>query len=224
MTWVKICGITNLEDALVAVDAGADALGFVFHEKSPRKIDFVTARQIVEKLPQNVERVGVFVDQDTDQIRGIALEVGLSAVQLHGDWLRDSVLRCAHPGKELFGVSKLIAMIPGETLKDWAVPVGSRDVSKFFAFLLDSRTDGVAGGTGKTFDWGAARGAVKEMSLSVPVIVAGGLNPLNVAEAIRTLRPFGVDVSSGVEAMPGKKDPMKTRAFVDAARAESNAT
>ncbi len=217
MTWVKICGMTNLEDALTAVEAGADAVGFVFYEKSPRNISVEAAREIVEKLPESVEKVGVFVDLESEQIREIVRAVGLSAVQLHGPEPMD-MWRDLRPATESMGASKLISMVFGDTLKDGGFLISQHVRDQIFAILLDSRSDGTAGGTGKTFDWGSVRDMVQAVSLMVPVIVAGGLTALNVGKAINMFAPFGVDVASGVEAQPGKKDPEKVRAFVKAVR------
>lgn len=218
MTWVKICGMTNLEDALVAVAAGADAVGFVFYEKSPRKITVEAAREIVRKLPEGVERVGVFVDLESEQIRNTVLAVGLSAVQLHGRKSTGNVMwEDLRPATESLGASKLIPMVYGDVLKDGFL-ISDHVREQIFAILLDSRSDEAAGGTGTTFDWAAARDMVQVVSLTVPVIVAGGLTSANVREAMRLFQPFGVDVASGVEARPGKKDPEKVRAFVRAVR------
>ncbi|MFZ0322414.1 MAG: phosphoribosylanthranilate isomerase [Candidatus Sulfotelmatobacter sp.] len=218
MTWVKICGMTNLEDALTAVDAGADAVGFVFYEKSPRNIGVEAAREIVEKLPESVEKVGVFVDLESEGIREIVVEVGLTAVQLHGDRSLKSVLGDLRPAKESVGVSKMIRMLHGNALKDGDFLIPQCGHQSIFAVLLDSRSNGATGGTGTTFDWEATQGIVQSMSLMVPVIVAGGLTPVNVGEAMKRFQPFGVDVVSGVEARPGKKDPEKVRAFVKAVK------
>ena len=218
MTWVKICGMTNLEDALIAVDAGADAVGFVFYEKSPRKISVETAREIVEKLPAGVEKVGVFVDLESEQIREIVLAVGLSAVQLHGrKSMGNAMWEDLRPATECVGASKLIPMVYGDVLKDGFL-ISDHVRDQIFAILLDSRSDETAGGTGTTFDWAAVRDMVQAVSLTVPVIVAGGLTPANVPEAMRLFQPFGLDVASGVEARPGKKDSEKVRAFVRAVR------
>src|ERR1700676_175259 len=216
MTWVKLCGMTNLEDALAAVDAGADAVGFVFYEKSPRNISVEAARDIVRKLPEGVEKVGVFVDLEPERIRETVMEVGLTVVQLHGKRSAESVCRDLELSPDCVGVSKVILMIQGDSLKD-DVLFGVT-VSNMFAILLDSRSNGATGGTGATFDWDGTWRVVQEMSLMVPVIVAGGLTPVNVREAMRLFQPFGVDVVSGVEARPGKKDPEKVRAFVKAVR------
>jgi phosphoribosylanthranilate isomerase len=218
MTWVKICGMTNLEDALVAVEAGADAVGFVFYEKSPRNITVEAAREIVEKLPEGVEKVGVFVDLESEQIRETVRAAGLSAVQLHGSESMNCIWGTLRPPTEWLGASKLIPVVYGDALKDGGFLIVQQDRDQIFALLLDSRSDGTAGGTGTTFDWAAVRGIVQLISLAVPVIVAGGLTPANVPEAMRLFQPFGLDVASGVEARPGKKDPEKVRAFVQAVR------
>jgi phosphoribosylanthranilate isomerase len=216
MTWVKICGMTNLEDALTAVEAGADAVGFVFYEKSPRCVSVETAREIVEKLPESVEKVGVFVDLEAEGIRKTVLEVGLTAVQLHGETSINSVWADQRPAAECVGVSKLMAH--GDALKDGGFFIGQRAHESIFAILLDSRSNGAEGGTGVTFDWNASREMVQAISLTLPVIVAGGLTGLNVAKAMKMFQPFGVDVASGVEASAGRKDPQKMRAFVKAVR------
>jgi phosphoribosylanthranilate isomerase len=210
--------MTNLEDALAAADAGADAVGFVFYEKSPRNISVEAARAIVKKLPESVEKVGVFVDLESEGIREIVLNVGLTAVQLHGNRSLASVWQDRRPAEECVGASKLIRTLHGDTLKDGDFLITHRAHEKTFAILLDSRSNGTAGGTGTTFDWESTQRAVQAMSLMVPVIVAGGLTPANVPEAMRLFQPFGVDVVSGVEANPGKKDPEKVRAFVKAVR------
>jgi len=222
MTWIKICGITNLEDALTAVEAGADALGFVFYEKSPRKIDVETARDIVKKLPAKIEKVGVFVDSDAVRVRDIAAHAGLTAAQFHGK-LSEELSRDLRSGGDAAGGAKLILTVPGDTLREGGFFIGLPHQG-FFAILVDSRSDTMPGGTGNTFDWGTTCEAIQGISQLVPVIVAGGLTPWNVGEAIRLFRPFGVDVASGVEARPGKKDPAKVRAFVSAVRAAGKPT
>jgi len=216
MTWLKICGITNLEDAHIAVEAGANALGFVFYEKSPRKAKVEDARSIIRELPEEIEKVGVFVDDDAERVREVVLEAGLTAVQLHGQRVLDSVWNDSRPAEECVGVSKLIPVIPGDSLKERGVMISERAHDNIFALLFDSRSNGEVGGTGTTFDWHGTRAMVQVISFKLPVIVAGGLTSRNVGTAIRLLQPFGVDVSSGVEARPGKKDPAKIRAFVEA--------
>ncbi len=218
MTWIKICGITNFEDAQTAINAGADALGFVFYDKSPRRVDAEAAQGIVRKLPDQIEKVGVFVDADADTIRETASQVGLTAIQLHGQDSMDRVWQDSRPVREHLGVARLILAVPGDRLKQGGVLITDRAREEVFALLLDAQSNGRFGGTGATFDWQGTRGMVQIISLKIPVIVAGGLTASNVADAIRILKPFGVDVSSGVEATPGKKDPEKIRAFIQAAR------
>ncbi len=209
MIWVKICGITNLEDALTAVEAGADALGFVFYEKSPRKVDVETAREMVAKLPARVEKVGVFVNQLEDSICAVADKVGLTAVQLHGDDEDPQVTDLLIERRPELKVMVAISMLRDRP-EGWAMR-WRPDLQ--FAFLLDS-----GGGTGKTFDWEKGRSATEIIQHLGRVIIAGGLTPANVAEAMRILHPWGVDVASGVEARPGKKDPEKVKAFISAVR------
>jgi phosphoribosylanthranilate isomerase len=218
MTWIKICGITNLEDALTAVDAGADALGFVFYEKSPRNIDPGKACEIVQKLPARIEKIGVFVDDPVEQIREIARQVGLTAVQVYvGD-------REPKRGQELLLLNesetdpKLIVVFPAEQVEGEGLMLTGTAKKTFYALMLDSGSNTMPGGTGKTFQWNKAQPMIQFLSATVPIIVAGGLTPLNVAEAIGFFQPWGVDVSSGVEAKPGKKDPEKVRAFIAAVR------
>jgi phosphoribosylanthranilate isomerase len=218
MTWVKICGITNLEDAQVAVDAGADALGFVFYEKSPRRVDPETAREIVAKLPPKVEKVGVFVNDPLDEVRETAQKAGLTIVQISGDQVSSGLSEWIEKSDAKTLLPKLIFTVAAERLESGGILV-SKDVSKTaYAVLVDSGSAAVPGGTGKKFDWNSASGMIASLSLVCPTIVAGGLTPANVAEAIRLFQPFGVDVASGVEARPGKKDPAKVTAFVHAAR------
>jgi len=214
MTWVKICGMTNLEDALVAVDAGADAVGFVFYEKSPRCVSVETAREIVQKLPSGIDKVGVFVNESPDRVSTMADVAGLTAVQFHGDEYKKSEQYSLN-GKVFFALPAL------EVLRELRGPIGSFDIPKFpksSGILLDSGTQELRGGTGKTFAWGEARWLIGALMRMHPVVVAGGLTSENVGWAITFLKPWGVDVSSGVETSPGKKDPEKVRAFVRAVR------
>jgi phosphoribosylanthranilate isomerase len=216
MTWVKICGMTNLEDALTAVEAGADAVGFVFHEKSPRNISVEAAREIVEKLPEGLEKIGVFVNETPERVSKIADAVGLTAVQFHGD---------EHRSPEMFVLDKKsFFCIPAEWVAlNW--PKKGRAFGSFMALpknlaaiMLDSGSADHRGGTGKTFDWIELKAYVSLTRSIHPVVVAGGLNPDNVEDVIGILKPWGVDVVSGVEARPGQKDPEKVRAFVRAVR------
>jgi phosphoribosylanthranilate isomerase len=198
---IKICGITNLEDARLAADLGAHALGFIFYPKSPRAVRPDAAREIIRNLPPLVMTVGVFVDEEVATVRETAARAGLDWVQLHG---QESPEYCRSIG---------CRVIKGFRIKDPGslnpLP-GYRDAVQ--AFLLDTYKAGTAGGTGETFDWTLARQA-KEWG---PIILAGGLNPENVAQAITIAQPEAVDVASGVEAAPGKKDPEKLRAFFEA--------
>jgi phosphoribosylanthranilate isomerase len=219
MTWVKICGITNLEDALVAVEAGADAVGFVFYEKSPRFVSVETAREIIAKLPDNVEKIGVFVDADCEQIHTIVGTANLTSVQLHGGRSAESFNQDERPAAECLGASKVIGLAYADGLAE-ATGVSIRDQvrQRLFAVLVDREINGTSGGTGEKFDWEGCRDMVRCLSLFLPVIVAGGLNASNVRTAMGIFEPFGVDVSSGVEAQPGKKDSEKVRAFLKAVR------
>jgi phosphoribosylanthranilate isomerase len=198
---VKVCGTTRLKDALLAVECGADAIGFIFHKKSPRYVTVKTANEICSKLPPFVNRVGVFVNETADTINRIADRCGLDAVQLHGD---ESPAFCKKIKRR---VIKAVRVEDATSLQEM-----SRYVVD--AILLDTYKEGQWGGTGKVFDWELAARAKKYG----PVILAGGLNPRNVKEALRKVQPYGVDVSSGVEQSPGKKDPKKVKAFLKAVR------
>uniref|UniRef100_A0A7C5ANI7 N-(5'-phosphoribosyl)anthranilate isomerase n=1 Tax=Desulfobacca acetoxidans TaxID=60893 RepID=A0A7C5ANI7_9BACT len=198
---VKICGITNLEDALLAASLGAHALGFIFYQKSPRAIRPEAAREIIRALPPLVLSVGVFVDEEAQVVREISERVGLDWVQLHG---RESPEYCRSLGRRV---------LKGFRIKNEAsLAFLSEYQNAVQAFLLDTYRPGTPGGTGETFDWEIARQARKYG----PVILAGGLTPDNVAAALQTAKPQGVDVASGVEVSPGKKDPGKLKAFFQA--------
>lgn len=203
MTRVKICGITSPEDALVAAEAGADAIGLIFWATSQRAVDLDTAKVIARALPPFVSVVGVFVDDTPDHVRSVADAVGLSAVQLHGsesvaDWAR----------------------FPRPVLK--AMPVEAYADSPWqtarAAILVDAHDPVTVGGTGRTVDWDRAR----DIAATRRLVLAGGLTPDNVAQAIAQVRPWGVDVASGVERAPGIKDHDKVRAFIAAARAAAD--
>jgi phosphoribosylanthranilate isomerase len=213
MTWIKICGTTNVEDALTAVDAGADALGFVFYEKSPRTVDLESARDIVKQLPSGIEKVGVFVDESVEKILNTAAQAGLTAVQLHGaESRKPEFIEALKMGQRL----KLFVVLPPTEIDGGQENINGQ--SGISAVFFDSGTPQLPGGTGRTFDWEKAAPRIETISKRVKVVVAGGLNSSNVADAIRMLKPWGVDVVSGVEAGPGKKDPQKVRAFIDAVR------
>jgi phosphoribosylanthranilate isomerase len=223
MTWVKICGITNLEDALTAVNAGADALGFVFHEGSPRNVELNTVRKIIANLPSHIEKIGLLVDMSAEQKSCVVHSLELTGVQMvnAGNPLTPGLdMRVAvglPPGMKAYFTLPARYVVEGTWLDN---PISPVFAERFGGIVLDSVTPTQPGGTGKVFDWAKAVPLVTTMSRTFRVIVAGGLTPGNVAEAMRTLHPWGVDVSSGVEASPGKKDPDKVRAFVAAVRAE----
>jgi phosphoribosylanthranilate isomerase len=199
MVRIKICGITNLEDALLAVDAGADALGFVF-APSPRQVTPEQAAAIIRELPPFVTTVGLVVNQDPVPILD---QCPLDVLQYHGDEPPEVLDRS--PRRALKALRVRVA-------DDLESLQAYRSAS---AFLLDAFVPGVAGGTGHQFPWQLA---VEAARFGKPIIVAGGLTPDSVAQCITTTRPYGVDVSSGTEAVPGKKDPAKLRDFITAAR------
>jgi len=201
-TWVKICGITNLADAQDAIEARADALGFVFCEKSLRHMTIPAAAAITKQLPGFVMRVGVFVNALKAEVERAIGECGLNLLQFHGD---EPPEYCTQ-----FGLMSMKAfrMRDAGTLKELR-PYQTN------AWLLDAYSPEAAGGTGEKFNWDLA---VEAQKFGKPIFLAGGLTPENVVEAVRKVRPFGVDVSSGVETAPGKKDPTKVRAFINAAK------
>lgn len=203
MVRIKICGITNPEDARLASELGADALGFIFHAASPRRVAAEAARQIIRQLPPFVLSVGVFVDEEAAVVRDLAARVGLDWVQLHG---RESPEYCRSLGLRVLKGLRIEAESSLGALAEY------RDAVQ--AFLLDTYKAGQAGGTGETFDWQLARRA----QAFGAIVLAGGLTPANVAQAIEVARPQAVDVASGVEAAPGKKDPEKLRDFFAAVR------
>ncbi len=216
MIWIKICATTNLDDALASIDAGASALGFIL-TASPRRITVESAAAIIAALPPSVEKIGVVVNETPQRLAELANHIGLTGLQLHGD---------EPPGqlpeyRRALGLRKIIKTLqarellaaPG-TLDDYL-----RNSKSIDGILLDSGSPTARGGTGQTFDWNAALPIVERIKQVLPVVIAGGLNPDNVADAIRLFDPCGVDVVSGVELSPGKKDAAKLRAFITAARA-----
>ena len=202
MTKVKICGIKNLNDAISAVDYGADALGFVF-AKSIRKISKEKARAIIRKLPPFVTTVGLFVNETVEYIESVYRYCGFDAVQLHGNEPPNIINKL----KDI----KTIKAFRIQNKKD-ITPITKYKPS---AILLDGYSENKMGGTGTTFDWKI----VRKLKTSIPIIVAGGLTHLNVSQAIQIVNPYGVDVSSGVETKPGKKDKRLIKEFVDAVKA-----
>ena len=226
MVWVKLCAMTNIDDAVAAAEVGADAIGMIF-APSKRRIRVDRAKEIVRALPKTIEKVGVFANESATAIEEIAAEVGLTAVQLHGDEspaLAQQLFR-ANGRRVKIRVFKTVHILDGQ------LPTQTSD------FLQDGIVDGLLldtvfhdpvtgeierGGTGQRFDWKRAGEFIRALKQGTRVIVAGGLTPENVGGAISTLQPWGVDVCSGVEREIGKKDTAKMRAFVNAAREAKN--
>jgi phosphoribosylanthranilate isomerase len=202
MTRVKVCGVTRADDAALAADLGASAIGMIFWPDSPRCLDVSRAREIVAAVPPFVSAVGVFVDQSIDEVTAIADAVGLSAIQLHG---REDADRYAVVGRRLI---KAVGVRDG-TAEAEAMAVPARAT-----VLLDAHDPVRRGGTGRAIDWTVAATIARRR----PVILSGGLNPENVRTALRAVAPYAVDVSSGVESAPGRKDATKLRAFFAAVR------
>jgi phosphoribosylanthranilate isomerase len=196
-TRVKICGITRLEDALAAVAAGADALGFVFYPESPRAVAIEQAAEIICQLPPFVSSVGLFVNAERAVIEATVADCGLDLIQLHGD---EAPAECLFPGRRV---------IKALRIRDAASLARAEDY-KVCGLLLDAWSDQVYGGSGETFDWRL----LKDFAARQPVILAGGLTPENVAAAVAAVRPYAVDVSSGVECAPGSKDHVKMAEFI----------
>ena len=255
MTWVKICGTTNSDDALAAVESGASAVGFVFYPKSPRYVTPETAKSVIAQLPHTVDKVGVFVNESVSHIQKVAELAGLTAVQLHGEETKEfslalfkalfhgterpTIFRCYpaqifdKPAEENVGWDPVAVGLvePDEAYKGKRVhKIHVAENGDLFlethgfrpgvvsGVLLDSSTAHRRGGTGQTFDWERVQPWAGIINSISKLIVAGGLHPGNVQEAIHILRPWGVDVSTGVEREPGKKDPNKIRAFIQAVR------
>lgn len=194
---VKICGITNLEDALLAADAGADALGFVFFSASPRHVSPEQAAAIIRQLPPFVQSVGLFVNESLTTINEISSQCSLDIIQLHGE---ESPQFCDAVSRRVLKAFRVKDVSSLEAMRDYRTA----------AFLLDAWSPSAHGGTGRTFNWEIAASA----AASDRIVLAGGLNPDNVAKAVRQVRPYAVDVSSGVESAPGKKDPILVREFI----------
>jgi phosphoribosylanthranilate isomerase len=214
MTWVKICGTTNLEDALTAVEAGADAVGFVFYEKSPRNVTVEMAREICAKLPESAEKVGVFVGGPPQSVAKAMRDAGLTIAQIYPQEslvLTDDVFR-DFPFRVIPAIS--MRLMGQDEIVGFHLEDGVRE--KVVAALVDSGNADQPGGTGETFDWRIMAGLADRIGLKL--VLAGGLKAENVGAAVETLNPWGVDVASGVEERPGKKDAEKVRAFVKAVR------
>lgn len=206
MTLVKICGITNVEDAVECVRLGANMLGFVFAD-SPRRVDIDTVKHIDRVVGSDVKTVGVFTEE-TEEIVSIIRECRLTYAQLHGGQSEEFARKLGA------GCVIRVARVENDNSIDALLQYENAAF-----FLLDTYSKDAAGGTGKTFDWNLA---LRAKSLGKPLILSGGLNPNNVAEAIRVVRPFAVDVSSGVETCPGKKDPAKVKEFISNVRKADN--
>ncbi len=192
---IKVCGITRYEDARVAVNLGVDALGFIFYPASPRYISPSDAAQITKKLPPFVSKVGVFVNEKISALEEIACEAGTDTIQLHGSETPEYCRSVPFPVIKAFSVKPTSDL---DTLSEYDVQ----------GFLLDTWKDGLRGGTGSTFDWNIA---IKACSKYKNIILAGGLGPSNIAEALESVSPYAVDVNSGVEISPGVKNPLKLR-------------
>ncbi|HZV98286.1 MAG TPA: phosphoribosylanthranilate isomerase [Methylophilaceae bacterium] len=201
-TRIKICGITRVEDALAAVEHGCDAIGLVFYDKSPRYVDIKQAAEIVSRLPVFISAVGLFVNASPNQIQETLAQVQLDLLQFHGD---ESAAECRSYGLPYM---KAIRVKADTNLLQYAA-----DYSDAKALLLDTYTEGVAGGTGQVFDW-----SLIPADMPLPVVLAGGLTAENVTAAIRQIRPYAVDVSGGVEAQKGIKDADKIAAFMRGVR------
>ncbi len=199
---VKICGITRPEDGLAAAEAGANALGLVFCEASPRCVSLARSEEIARRLPPFIVKVGVFVNPTAELVLNAIAACGLNLLQFHGE---EPPEFCGQFGLLSMKAFRLRDAASLEQLS--AYPTG--------AWLLDAYSPKAHGGVGETFNW---EWAIAARKLGRPILLAGGLTPLNVGEAVRQVRPWGVDVSSGVESAPGRKDPIKVRAFIEAAR------
>ena len=214
--WIKVCANTSLADAQFAVDAGADAVGFVF-APSPRRVTPAQVAAITPHLPASIEKIGVFVDAPIDEIIDTVRLCRLTGVQLHSDGGSDLPARMRAEFGPSLRILRVVHFGPHATEQGSTLPSDPN----IDAVLVDSRTEKAVGGTGIAFDWKAARESLFAQAGSTKMIAAGGLKPENVAAAIATLVPWGVDVASGVEAAPGRKDRDKVFAFVANARAAS---
>ncbi|MBF0122250.1 MAG: phosphoribosylanthranilate isomerase [Candidatus Omnitrophica bacterium] len=204
MVKVKICGITNVKDARAAVQAGADAVGFIFYKKSQRYISPSKAKRIIETLPPFVSKVGVFVDEKAGSLRDIIDFCGLDTIQLHGDEDHHTCHRYKRYGVKIIKAFRVKENFNLKILRPFKVD----------AYLFDAYVKDIPGGTGETFSWNI----LEDIQVRVPFILSGGLHSGNVQKAIRMVRPYAVDVSSGVEKEPGKKDHGQVRVFLKMAR------
>jgi phosphoribosylanthranilate isomerase len=220
VTWIKICGTTSLHDAELSVASGADALGFIF-APSPRRIDPALAAEIVAALPVEVEKIGVFVNESPARVAEIVTQVGLTGVQLHGDETAEQLgeFRQALGGRKIIKTLQVRELLSAG--KDGAAEV-SRSSAHIDAVLLDSGSAARPGGTGVRFEWEKAAPLAAAIQSVVPVIIAGGLNAANVGAALHLFHPWGIDVVSGVEREPGKKDEAKLPEFISAVRQQQS--
>jgi phosphoribosylanthranilate isomerase len=210
--WIKICGGTNLEDARFAAEAGADALGFIF-APSPRRVEPELVRQIIDQLPRQVEKFGVFVDASFDEIVQTVATAGLTGVQLHHSPDATLPLRLRRHFAGRLNILRVVRY-QAQDFEQQLTSLSGED-----GVLVDSSSSRAMGGTGTTYDWHAARASFDRAGGHLRLIAAGGLSPENVRQAIDILRPWGVDVVSGVERAPGKKDPARVLAFIQSAQA-----
>ena len=215
--WVKICGNTSLEDAWLAAEAGADAVGFVF-APSPRRVTAEQVASISPRLPNALEKIGVFVDSSLDEIEATVRACELNGVQLHAEVGTDLPAQLRERLGPRLRILRVVHFGPAAQEQAGAL---AQD-KNIDAVLVDSRTATAVGGTGIAFDWELAASSLFGSRGEQRLIAAGGLNPDNVSEAIARLNPWGVDVASGVEAAPGRKDPDKVRVFVSKARAAAS--
>ena len=216
-TLVKICGTTNLVDALAALESGADALGFIFVEESKRRVDPDFAKEIIAELPEGPQVFGVFVNEPASYVAEVAREVGLTGVQLHGEESPQQVSSIRQATEDL--QLKIIKAIPASTVQQHTLGYFAGGEELVDAIMVDSGSEQKRGGTGKPFDWMRAAASIAELQRKNKVIIAGGLTPANVSAAVALLRPWGVDAVTGLESEPGKKDHAKLRAFISAVRA-----
>jgi len=208
---VKICGLTNIEDALKACEYGADLLGFVFAEGSPRSVGPETVKDILEAIPKGVGKAGLFKDDTLEEVEKCVLSCGLDHIQLHGD---ESPAYCAELKETMRKEAKSISIIKTFKVKDKILGLPVEAYVEADYYLFDTFHENMMGGTGIKFDWSV----VRDFKGDRPFFLAGGLNPLNVAEAVREVNPYGVDVSSGVEESAGKKDENKLKEFIQNAK------
>lgn len=215
--WIKICGNTSLEDAMLAAEAGADALGFVF-APSPRHVTRAQVAEIVPNLPAAIEKIGVFVDIAFDEIAAVVSACNLTGVQLQFEPNPEIPFQLRHKFGPTLGILQTLHFSPGIAARAAALALDEN----IDTLLVDSRTATAVGGTGIAFDWNAAASMIfGNRDCPHKLVAAGGLTPENVSEAIAVLKPWGVDVVTGVESVPGRKDPAKVRAFIAQARAAS---